>query len=85
MTDTRISTPTMHGHIKAGRALPLLPEGVPGPVQYAARWWAIPAGGQDYRPVTDPAVSGFLDTETQRLHQARQTARAGAERDDGRR
>ncbi|PXY16596.1 hypothetical protein [Prauserella muralis] len=83
MSETTISAEAMRGHIAAGRALPLLPDGAPGPVQYAGRWWAIPADAHDYLPVTDASAAAHLDTAAQRLHQARQDARPGAERDDG--
>jgi hypothetical protein len=81
MNQTTISAAEMARHIAAGRARPLLPEGVPGPVQHASRWWAIPTGGQDYQPVTNPATITQLDTDAQRFHRARLAARAVTDRD----
>ncbi|HEX5117832.1 MAG TPA: hypothetical protein VFW65_21830 [Pseudonocardiaceae bacterium] len=82
MTETpTISSEDMAGLVAGREALPLLPEGAPGPVQHAGMWWAIPTGETDYRPVTDPAQIVLLDRNTQRYAAARvATARA---REDG--
>jgi len=40
----------------AERARPMLPEGIPGPVQYRDQWWAIPENEEVYQRVTNPAV-----------------------------
>ena len=51
---TSISQPDMAEHIRLGQAHPMLPEGTPGPVFFARRWWIVRAagpsraGGEDY-------------------------------------
>lgn len=77
--------PTISGEdmarlVARGAAVPLLPEGVPGPVQHAGQWWAIPTGQTEYRPVTDPGQIALLDRNAQRYAAARASvarARAG--------
>lgn len=64
----------MAQRVNARMALPLLPEGVPGPVQLAERWWAVPADQQDYRPVIDPDQIALLNRSVQRLTRARAAA-----------
>jgi len=58
-------------HVRAGRAVPLLPEGAPGPVRHRDRWWAIRVGQTHYQPVTDPRVIAQLDADAGRWHRAR--------------
>jgi hypothetical protein len=76
-----MSITTMSEHIQQGTALPLFPEGAPGPVQYDGQWWAIATGETEYRPVRDPDTATQLDRNTKRLHRARHAAR-GAEPPD---
>lgn len=79
-----ISTERMSSHVESRRAWPLLPDGVPGPVQHDDQWWAIPTDQNDYQPVTDPDLIRQLNTDAERFGRARQAARAAAERDDDR-
>lgn len=60
----------MSAHVAAGAAVALLPDGPPGPVMWHDRWWAIPVGSEDYRPV-DAESAAELDRHAQRLAQAR--------------
>jgi hypothetical protein len=62
-----IPIPDMAQHLAAGKAEPLLPEGVPGPVRLADQWWAVPTGGDCYWPVTDPAAVTAFDEGSTRL------------------
>jgi hypothetical protein len=78
-----MSLTTMTEHIQQGTALPLFPEGAPGPVQYDGQWWAIATGETDYRPVTDPDTVAQLDGNVTRLHRARDAARAAEPPDEG--
>lgn len=74
MTDIQtVTTGDMAERVQAGDALPLLPEGIPGPVQHAGQWWAVPDDQTDYRPVTDPEQLTMLDRNAQRYATARAT------------
>lgn len=82
MTDTStISSVDMAELVAWSEALPVLPEGVPGPVQHSGLWWAIPTTQADYRPVTDPDQIALLDRTAQRYALAR--AAAARARDGG--
>ena len=72
-----ITTEAMAARVQAGDALPLLPEGVPGPVQHAGQWWAVPTDAADYQLVTDPAQVAMLNRNARRYAAAR-TATAHA-------
>lgn len=54
-----LSATSMQQHLTAGRALPLLPDGIPGPVHYAGTWWAIPQDGVNYQQVTASEAEQF--------------------------
>ena len=71
-----ITVETMDEHVRHGRALPLLSDGVPGPVQYDDAWWAVPIQARDYRPVTDPTMLDGLNQHVERLAGLRQWVRA---------
>lgn len=77
-----IPIPAMALHLAAGEAQPLLPDGVPGPMRLADQWWAVPAGGDRYWPVTDPAAVTAFDEGATRLtaHRAQILARTGQRR-----
>jgi hypothetical protein len=66
-----IPSKDMARRVQHGEALPLLPEGVPGPVQLAGRWWAVATGETNYRPVSDPDQIAMLDRSAQRYAAAR--------------
>lgn len=68
-----IAVTTMAERVQAGNALPLLPEGVPGPVQYASQWWAVLADETVYRQITDPDQIRMLDRNARRYAAARTT------------
>lgn len=72
---THVSIPDMDQHLVAGRAHPLLPEGSPGPVRMHGQWWAVPEGGEHYRPVTAGQASR-LDAHAARLAHAQDQAGA---------
>lgn len=69
-----ITSEDMAERVRSGTALPLLPEGIPGPVQHAGQWWAIPTGASDYRRVTDPTVVDRLNYQVERYARARTAA-----------
>lgn len=72
VSDTEIITSReMTQRVEQGEALPLLPEGVPGPVRLGGRWWAIPLDGTDYCPVADPDQVALLDRSVVRYAAAR--------------
>jgi len=60
MADNHISIAEMARYITDRTARPLLPEGVPGPVHYHQRWWAVSTEATEYKPVTDPATIAML-------------------------
>jgi len=60
MVDNHISITEMGRYITDRTARSLLPEGVPGPVHYQQRWWAVPTEATEYEPVTDPATIAML-------------------------
>lgn len=62
-----ITPPEMREAITAGTALPLLPDGVPGPVHHQGQWWCIPHGATEYEAVTDPALARQLDDHAAQL------------------
>jgi hypothetical protein len=57
----------MTQHLAAGDADALLPDGAPGPVRLTGQWWAVPTGGDQYRPVTDPAAVATFEAGWARL------------------
>lgn len=67
-----IPIPDMAQHLAAGDADALLPDGVPGPVRLARQWWAVPTGGDRYRPVTDLAAVATFEAGLARLAAHRQ-------------
>jgi hypothetical protein len=72
-----IAQQDMARRVAAGTALPLLPEGVPGPVQHAERWWAVQTAEQDYRPVVDPEQLALLNRSAATLARTRAATLAG--------
>ena len=80
MTDTSITSDEMLERVRSGLALPLLPEAVPSPVQYAGQWWAIPSNATDYRPVADPVLVDRLNYQAERYARARTAAMRARER-----
>ncbi|MEV4649056.1 hypothetical protein [Saccharopolyspora sp. NPDC049357] len=63
---TTITAEQMREHLADGQATPLLPEGIPGPVHHAGRWWLIPEDAHDYQPA-DADRAARLDEFAQRL------------------
>lgn len=61
-----IPIPEMAQHLAADDAEALL-DGVAGPVRLADQWWAVPTGGDQYRPVTDPAAVATFEAGLTRL------------------
>jgi hypothetical protein len=81
MTEFKIITSTdMANLVQLGEAVPLLPEGVPGPVRYDGQWWAVPADATDYQPITDPDQTAMLDRNARRYATARGAAAGARER-----
>lgn len=71
----QISITEMAEYLQAGTAQALLPDGAPGPVRLHGQWWAVLAGGEHYRPVTDADTVAMLDDNGRRYaraHAARQ-------------
>lgn len=79
MPHGEITRVEMARHLTAGDARPLLSGAIPGPMRFAGRWWAVPAGAEHYRPVTGP-VAERLDEHAHRLA----AAAAAVERAHGR-
>jgi hypothetical protein len=71
-----ITRADMAQHIARNSAAPLFPEGVPGPVHYAAQWWAIPETEQDYSPVQDPQIRETYDQLARRYAAGVEAVRA---------
>ncbi|WP_340672151.1 hypothetical protein REH65_33100 (plasmid) [Saccharopolyspora sp. ID03-671] len=61
-----ITAEQMRFHLATGQAIPLLPDGIPGPVHHAGRWWLIPEDAHDYQPADD-ARAAQLDEFARRL------------------
>lgn len=62
----------MAQHLAAGDAQAVLPDGAAGPVRLRGLWWAVSAGHDRYRPVTDPAAVTVFETGLARLAAHRQ-------------
>lgn len=66
MPHGEITRTEMGRHLSAGDARPLLAGGIPGPMRFAGRWWAVPADAEHYQPVTGP-LAERLDEHARRL------------------
>lgn len=79
MPHGEITQAEMAAHLRAGAARPLLAGGIPGPMRFAGRWWAVPIDAKAYYPVTG-AMAERLDEHARRLA----AAAAAVERAQGR-
>lgn len=77
MTPAKITVQEMSGHIAARAATPLLPSGVPGPVAFEGRWWAIPDGETNYEPITTREIADRLTDLAERHARATHAAAPG--------
>jgi hypothetical protein len=79
MPHSEITQAEMARHLTAGDARPLLAGGIPGPMRFADRWWAVPTDAEHYHPVSGP-MAERLDDHARRLA----AAAAAVERAQGR-
>ena len=66
MAHGEITQAEMAAHLRAGEARPLLAGGIPGPMRFAGRWWAVHTDAEHYHPVT-AAMAERLDDHARRL------------------